>query len=210
MCDCTIYNILVQDWEQWVLLLWRWPFPGVLVLCLSALFKCLTEATWKGKSLFWLPVPGETVHHGRETGQQEEEVTGYVASTVRKQRTQMLVFRQPSLLCLVQNSFPWKGTSHIYFGSFHTSIHSLTDKLTVFLHGDSHPTKLTIKINYHIRFDLWPLESCPWKVTNLPRGWPTVSDLMVWKDNIWPVSFCFPNHSLPSPSSLRNEYRIWI
>lgn len=116
-------SILYPNWEQWVLLPWRWPFPGVLVMCLITLFKCLTEATWKGKSLFWLPVPSETVYHGREMGQQEEEVTGYVASTVRKQRTQMLVFRQPSLLCLVQDSCPWKGTTHIYFPYIYTVSH---------------------------------------------------------------------------------------
>lgn len=92
-------------------------------MCLITLCKCLTEATWKGKSLFWLPVPSVTVRHGREIGQQEEEVTGYVASTVRKQRTQMLLFRQPSLLCLVQNSCPWKGTTHIYFPYIYTVSH---------------------------------------------------------------------------------------
>lgn len=80
--------------------------------------------------------------------------------------------------------------------TFLISIQSLTDKITVFLHGDYHVSKLKIKTNFHIRFDLWPLESCPSKVANLPRRWPTVSDWMVWKDNNWPVSLSQPSFTI--------------
>lgn len=105
--------------------------------------------------------------------------------------------------CFCSNSLPFSVWSRTPVHgrvpptfTFHISIQSLTDKLTVFLCGDYYASKLKIKTNFHIRFDLWPLESCPSKVANLSRGWPTVSDWMVWKDNNWPVSLSQPSFTI--------------